>query len=179
MADDTRPAIIDWLRQHIENYGTGMLYRDAAIEQIKFFSTQIAGLFAPPDQRGAEYRFCKIDGWHTSKSISLPVYYLNNGVVEIVARDNFYNWNVTVVSSRNIDLPAYFDVNSGDGYLFMEGMENWRREPYQTNRKEFTFCTWNKYVLFAILMCVAAQTKPTTPPASPVASPLPERSGSA
>lgn len=163
MPTDTRPAILEWMRENVtEGFAKGMLYRQAAIDQMHFFRDRVATLFLPRDAEPTERdAFCKIESWHTSKSIDLPVYYFHTGIVEVVARDNFYNWNVTVGCTRELELPTYFDIDGGFNYLFMEGMEQWRRSPYRDNRREFSFCVWDKYVLFAVMMCIASQTKPT------------------
>jgi hypothetical protein len=163
MRDEERPALLEWMRANIDGIPADMRYREAAIDQMCFFRDRIAPLFLPgyATHRDREV-FCKIAGWHTSKSIRLPVYYFATGVVEVAARDNFHNWNVTVNCTRDLSLPAYFEIDGGEGYLFMEGMEDRRRGSFRDSPREFSFCTWDRYHLFAVMLCIASQVKPTT-----------------
>lgn len=158
---DERPALLAWMRENLEKgISKDMLYRDAAIQQMCFFRDRVAPLFYRPEMPYEEREaFCKIAGWHRSKSIHLPVYGIRTPRVDIVARDNFYNWNVTVVSQVSLELPGYFNIDDLNGYLFLEGMENHKRGRFADSHTEFSFAVGSDHRLFAILWCIAAQVQ--------------------
>jgi hypothetical protein len=151
------------MTDNIEKIPKDLLYRDAAIEQMKFFRDRIAVAFAPRGENEYKIRrnFCKIAGWHKSKSVDLPVYYFNTDVIEVIARENFHNWNVTVIAGQDLVVPEYFQIDSGESYLFFEGMESYRRGPYRDNHREFSFCVWSDYELYSIMRCIQSQVVPT------------------
>lgn len=159
-----QPSLLHWMRENLDSIPKDMLYRKAAIDQMVFFRDRIAPLFLKPDTPLEERdSFVTIAGWHRSKSVTLPVYVFKTDSIEVVARDNFYNWNVTVISKFPIVFPDYFEIDNGNGYLFMEGMESWKRGPYASNQSEFSFCVWDDYQLFAVMWCIASQHREPTP----------------
>lgn len=156
-----REPLLKWMREHVDdNYARGVFARDAAIDQMCFFRDYIARLFWTPDEvPESGPMFCKIEGWHTSKSVTLPVYYVGTPTIEVVARNNFHNWNVTVRAAKPIVLPDYFDVDAYTGYLFMEGMEHWKERPYLEDAQRFSIALYDRYQLFAVMWCIASQVK--------------------
>lgn len=157
------PSLMLWMRENIDSYKEAhkeMKYLDAAIKQMIFFRDRIATLFLNPDCTSEEREnCCYIENWHKSKSVDLPVYLIDNKKILIVARDNFYNWNVTVSSSVDIELPEYFDIDASNDYLFMEGMECELKGKYAESKQKFSFCVWDDYTLFAIMWNIASQVR--------------------
>lgn len=159
----------NWETTSVEMEQQKLIYRNAVWDQIKFFRDTITPLFysGPLLLEGKEAYlkrryFCKIVGWHMSKSCKLPVYYIatdEEPIVEIVARNNFYNWNVTVRSAKKIVFPDWLPMDSTGAYLFFEGMKDWKEELYRQNPYWFSFSESCDYRLFATLMCIAAQVK--------------------
>lgn len=99
-------------------------------------------------------------GIHRSKSIVLPVYYfeLVSGERKIccVMRNNFYNWNVSIISEISIpfDIIQYVkDIISVEdtNYCFYEGFpkEFSYLEPISKNEYKFSFYCQTNYELFA------------------------------
>lgn len=155
------PSLQEWIASGgIDAIPNDMKYKQVAIDQICFFLDKIATLFVPQDQDlDIRKHFCRIAGWHTSKSVNLPVYsFLTDRGLEVVARDNFHNWNVTIISPRDIEFPDYFGIDNNSEYLFCEGMEEWKRGKHADNKREFSFCVWDRYQLFAIMWYLSMPT---------------------
>lgn len=127
-----------------------MLWKNAAIRQECYMRDTIGKMLKVP----------VFDiGHHTSKSIALPVYGLvmRNGI-KIIARENFYNWMVSVVLPDGKSLPLnYIDTDllldyEGNGYI--EGFkEEWIYDGYKpdTEQERFTISVYDDYKLYTIL----------------------------
>ena len=92
---------------------------------------------------------------HRSKSVLLPVMEINlkSVGVKLVFRDNFYNWNVTVESEKDIecDFRGTFTDESYH-YCFCEGFPSDRiYGMYKDNHKKFTCCINSDYELFTFM----------------------------
>lgn len=134
-------------------------YGKSATEQMCWYRDQISGLLRhqlPDSQYGSPVTDCWVAGWHTSKSVNLPVYCWRIPSGVIVARDNFHNVNCTVSVDSEIILPAYFKIDDAKGYLFME---QYKCSPYEFNKREFSFATWTRQQFYAIMWCIASQVK--------------------
>lgn len=89
-----------------------MLWRGAAENQFHFVHNPLLGVAGAglpcdtPEDIENFYAVCKVIGTHRSKSITLPVYSLERPDVGVrfVMRDNFYNWKVSVVSEKPIQV---------------------------------------------------------------------------
>jgi hypothetical protein len=132
-----------------------MIWHDAFWGQVNFMRNYVAALFA---RNGDEYRnLVRVVNTHNSKSIRCPVYYihLEREGVKIWARDNFYNWNVTVESDTPIDCDFLGVVDDRNySYCFCEGMEDSKGEKHSDNKKHFTVDLSNSYeayVFFRVL----------------------------
>lgn len=73
-----------------------MIWKDSALQQIKFVKNKLAGLVAH------EYGHVFVISEHRSKSILLPVYLIEGNKLQIILRDNFYNWKMSVISEETI-----------------------------------------------------------------------------
>lgn len=101
--------------------------------------------------------------WHTSKSISLPVYgfVMRNGI-KVIARYNFYDWKLSIETPKQLpdDLIPEDLVSGGygDGYEIsdccLEGFKSeWCYGPYlyHNTPEKFTIEVRNKYHVYVLL----------------------------
>ena len=130
-----------------------LIYKQAGVNQACFMRDRIA----------LELLHCvpifKVSD-HMSKSVPLPVYGLTmkNGV-KIIARDNFYDWKVSVILPRPLPkdyLPKEIFTNRGDiDSVYLEGFYNdWsfkNYNPQNARQKKFTVELRDKYTMF--LLC--------------------------
>jgi hypothetical protein len=132
------------------------LFADAAVDQMCWFRDNISSLLR--HQINETYD-CWIAGWHRSKSITLPVYCWRRDDLTVIARHNFYNINCTILSDRDIEIPDYMQIDVSENYLFLEGMAEHKRPPYRDSRREFSFCKWDRQQFYAVMWCIASQSK--------------------
>lgn len=98
------PSLMDWVAE--SNVSDEMFWKEAAGQQVLFVRDKLAPLFGS----GLEYRelnqVVRVISTHQSKSIELPVYQLErpDRDIRIILRNNFYNWKMTVLSSKPIDV---------------------------------------------------------------------------
>lgn len=132
-----------------------MVYKEAWWENIVFLRDRIiADMFYWPMISGLELSLesmeekisenYEIVGTHYSKSIELPVILMRYKGAEIVFRYNFYDYEVTVVSDKEIELPnGLFDKD--EKYFHYQGFpEKYKvRVPYSKSKKCFSVCIGN------------------------------------
>lgn len=158
--------LLTWIREGgIDRIPNGMIYKKAAEGQMIFFRDHIATLLLKrkPDGKWPSIdersQLCTIAGWHTSKSITLPVYHTWNDTLDVTALDNFYSCNVTIRSLCKVRLPDYFHIDDLYDYCCVEGMKQHKLGKYADNQRRFTFCTrGDHYELYAVMRCIAGQT---------------------
>jgi hypothetical protein len=99
--------LLEWMReQDFEPLKRKMSYGNAAVSQMIFFRDKIGPMFLHRDTPTEEFNaLTTIAGFHHSKSIDLPVYHLIRPFIEVHARDNFYNWNVTIRAKKRWKFP--------------------------------------------------------------------------
>lgn len=145
-----------------DKWGT-LFYAEASKEQIMFVRDRLVRAFsdtwanrpyqgdnpyAETDaQRKARLSNFVVIGTHRSKGCELPVYYLKFGdnvsqaPLEIVMRNNFHNWNVSVRSS--VPLQGSFKelISDSTSYCFFEGFPSrFKFNAYSdTNNRDFSF----------------------------------------
>jgi hypothetical protein len=183
MHEHLQPWYDKWLAEHHE---TDLLYvsrnarGEVSLSQVHFVRDRLAGVFwadLPYDQRPASppRNDCKetayVIGQHTSKSVRLPVYSLERPDLglQIVLRDNMYDWNVSVVSETPIatDLRgfklSYSDekererhANSGYwDYCFFQGFpDELQFGPYSENPRKFSLCINSDYEMYTFLWLI-------------------------
>jgi hypothetical protein len=172
-------SLLEYMRDSSNDIPEEMIWKKSAINQMIFFRDRIGVLFyhgldmfnckygTTPEEH-LEYERCrklrddfvKIRSFHTSKSISLPVYQINLNSKEvdfIVARYNFYNWNVSIRSTKEVILPDYFRMDRAYDYCFLEGMTDMRLPKYSEDRNNFMFHMSTHEELFAVMWCIADQ----------------------
>jgi hypothetical protein len=153
-------TVHEWIAWADKNIDNNLMYKQEAVHQAMFFRDKVAILFIDRDATGEFYRaFVKVDGGHTSKSVHLPVYHFETSELKVWARDNFYNWNVTVESTVHLVIPDWLRVDDMSDYLFLEGMEYTRKSKYSESNTRFSFCVSSKYDLYAVMKCIASQVQ--------------------
>ena len=145
-----------------------MAYKEAWWENIVFLRDRIiADMFYWPMISGLGLSLESMEekisenydivGTHYSKSIELPVILMRYKGVEIVFRYNFYDYEVTVISDRDIELSkGLFDEKNGNFY-YQGFPEKYKvRVPYSKSKKCFSVsighpCNYNFYTFMFLL----------------------------
>jgi len=154
----------------------------ARLSQVHFVRDNLAPLFwlgvpyedrlnAPPPRDDCKVSAVVI-GEHHSKSVRLPVYMLERADLglKLVLRDNFYDWNVSVVSIEPVapagmrGFPCDFTKRDCErfpqghiagrswGYCYFQGFPDaYTFGPYVENAQAFSFWTGDDYQLYAFL----------------------------
>ena len=97
----------------------------------------------------------EIVGTHYSKSIELPVLRLRYKGVEIVFRYNFYDYEVTVISESDLNLPKGL-FNPEETSFYYQGFpaEYMLKTNYATSHKKFSVSITSSEYLFYTFMFV-------------------------
>jgi hypothetical protein len=136
--------------------GTEMFFNKRYWDQIFFVRDRIARVLASTYEEFV--KLVDVDGDHISKSVKLPVYFihLKEHGIRIWMRNNFHNWNVSIISDKPLTcnfLNSFSDKNDY-GYCFCEGMEDKKFSRYTDNKRKFTVCigdSYDVYVFFRVL----------------------------
>lgn len=128
----------------------GLLYNE---EASKKFPTSWASIL---EYANKQY---DIIGKHMSKSIYLPVLKLTYKGIEIVFRYNFYNYEVTVISDKDIELPAGLFESNDDSTFYYEGfpVEYMLNTPYTESKQKFTVRIWDSYKFYTFIFLLKAE----------------------
>lgn len=101
-----RSRLRDWASQNVPE--ENKLWRDAALDQVRFFDrlTSLIASGLPYEQHD---NIAEVIGTHRSKSITLPVVQWTRPDLglTLTARDNFYNFKLSVSCDRPIDVPQF------------------------------------------------------------------------
>ncbi len=142
----------------------GLIYKDGPKQQVQFvknkiyrnlfFDKECVGLERCSDEYDDVYdRFLPmVVSMHKSKSVLLPVFELNlkSVGVKIVLRNNFYDWNVSVESEKEI--VCDFKNLLTEEKCYCEGFPNNKKYgKYEDNCKCFTVCIPDDYKLFTFM----------------------------
>jgi hypothetical protein len=185
MHEHLQPWYDTWLAEHA---GTDLIYavgsdKKPQLQQVHFVRDMLAAIVwqdVPYEKRApASPRECKetafVVGEHLSKSVRLPVYSLERPDLglRIVARDNFYDWNVSVASERDVatDLRGFpldywiesererfkdgYQPGRSWGYCFFQGFpSDMQFGPYKENKRRFSMCVGSDYELFTLVWLI-------------------------
>lgn len=191
MREHLQPWYDRWLAEHKE---TDLFYvaRDrrgdvslpqVSLPQVHFVRDRLAGLLwadVPYEARAiAEPRECRetarVIGEHTSKSVRLPVYSLERPDLglQVVLRDNYYDWNVSVISetpiaadlrgfeldySRDEDrarYPSGFRAPGSWGYCYFQGFpREMQFGPFSESPRKFSLCVRSDYEIYTLLWLI-------------------------
>jgi len=73
-----------------------MLWKKSYINQFMFVRDEIGGLV------NRELGKVFVINTRTSKSIKLPVYFMEKNGLQLILKENFYNWKMSVISGKPI-----------------------------------------------------------------------------
>lgn len=154
-----RINLLQWCRDTEQWFDPALLYSESAKAQVMFVRDDIARMVlrASPWEGDGESG-AHIIGWHHSKSVRLPVYHIDAAWAEIVIRDNFHDYNVTIrskVGPLGADTDGLLGEHHG-GYLFFQGMGDWVEQPWGGVASEaFSFSVGGAHRLWALLFLFA------------------------
>jgi len=114
------------------------------------------------DQLGQSLGFETADvvATHMSKSCLLPVYFLSYKGLQLIIRDNFYNWKLSVNSPIDLDLDTDLFIKESEDIstLYCEGFKDeWVFGTYAKDHSKFTIELHNKYHVFALVHQIKSQ----------------------
>lgn len=145
----------------------GLIYKDGLKPQVRFvqhtiyrdlfFDKECIGIDKYSDEYDEAYdNFTPlVISTHKSKSVLLPVFELNleSVGVKLVLRNNFYDWNVSVESEKEIfcDFKGLItEASYADCYC--QGFpKNRIYGQYEEDRKRFTVCLSDDYKLYTFM----------------------------
>lgn len=151
--DVMETPLLQWIDKN--RPGDEMIWHNDFFDQVMFVRDKVGGLLARTYE---EYRsLVRVVATHYSKSIRCPVYYihLKRDDVHVWMRYNFFDWNITVRSPKEIDcdfIGCFDDRNHY--YCFCQGMEKWKAGLYGDDKRHFTICVnnhYDAYVFFRVL----------------------------
>lgn len=187
-----------WLKA---NQDTNLVYvpknsrGEPSLHQVHFVRDTLAGIVwadVPYDKRPNEpppretcKETCFVIGEHTSKSVSLPVYSLERPDLglQIVLRDNYHDWNISVLSEKVISaevLRGYsLDFNESDkerfakepwkpgrswGYCYFQGFpEEIQFGPHSQNQNRFSICLGGEYSVYTFVWLIMREIRGVGP----------------
>lgn len=96
--------IQDWINENVA--GDGMLWKGAFGEQMVFLRDVLPYLICKDLDYEDRVDLPKVISTHHSKSIVLPVVEYNRKDLglRMIVRDNFYNWKLSVISEKPIEI---------------------------------------------------------------------------
>lgn len=178
MKEDLQTWYRAWLKEH-EN--TDLIYvsrgRDGVyLSQVHFVRDTLSRIMWNdlkyediPETDNREKITGYVIGEHKSKSVRLPVYMLERKDlgIKFILRDNYYNWNVSVVSDKPIttDLKGLVKEYGADdrpnypgafwGYCFFEGFPvDYCFGSYSENQNNFSTYLNNDYELYTFIWLI-------------------------
>ena len=194
-----QPWYDKWLKAH-EDTNLSYVSRDhrgqAQLHQVHFVRDTLCGMLwadVPYDKRGNApprdtcKETCYVIGEHTSKSVPLPVYSLERPDlgVQIVLRDNYHDWNVSVMLEKPLpDLgevlegfeldysreedrkrfPDGYTPGHSWGYCYFQGFpEEVQFGPYSENPRKFSLCIGGEYSLHTFMWLLMREIRGVGP----------------
>jgi hypothetical protein len=159
----------DWYSKWLEVYRNTDLFwaKSRQLKQVHFVRDELVPLVRNSNRDSAE---AYVIGEHRSKSVRLPVILLEHKNLKLVMRDNFHDWNLSVISEKpvppdtmrgfTVDYPVrdkerfpngYIKGNSWD-YLFFQGFpEEFQFGPYSESPHNFSLCLSTDYQLYTFV----------------------------
>lgn len=135
--------------------GIDMIYKNDWYNQVSFVRDNINRMFYSSYSDSINNPVMVIDT-HKSKSIDLPVYEINlkSHNVKIIMRNNFYDWKVSIISSKDIliDFMGLFNEDEVINEVYCEGFKrNQIFDCYSKDKKKFTFEVIDDYKLYTLM----------------------------
>jgi hypothetical protein len=103
--NEMNESLQEWFNRQRENTPDEMIWKEASGRQIMFARDSLAALVGCGLGYDATKRLVTVISEHTSKSVRLPVYQFTREDIglRLVARNNFYNWKLSVISERRVE----------------------------------------------------------------------------
>lgn len=161
------PTLKEWTENNAPS--EKMRWYEPFYRQVNYVGRTLAVLFGSSVNGEFQLAVPEVVSTHCSKSIICPVSRFILPWGQVILRYNFFNWNVAVFANRDIEFDWESLIGEGHGnYLFLEGMENYRRPPYPEAKREFCFCVSGDFPCYGALLLIqqAAIRSTTGSPAS-------------
>lgn len=159
---DAPVKLTDWWPNNAP--ASNLVYRTFYGQQCQFVSNTIGGLLTLDTPRDYKWRSTFensvfVISTHISKSVKLPVFHFvhPDGGLELVMRNNFYDWKVSVISSTPVKDNFYglFDSKLKVDAVYCEGFDRaWVFDSYEQNQHQFTIELDNDNILFTFLWLI-------------------------
>lgn len=146
----------EWFSEWLDSTTDDLLYKQAAKGQVMFIRDTLGRALVSEWKRWEGVPV--VIGEHRSKSVRLPVYHIALPDMELVLRDNFYDWKVSVRSDapiRNVAGWGLFDEadERGISACYCEGFpREWVQGPYAKDKRRFTVELSGQYDLYAFCL---------------------------
>ena len=150
----TATPLLAYRRDEANHPRKGMFAEPAFWTQVMFVGDRLAPYLTrepAADLTGRQNRVTVV-GTHRSKSVDCPVYEIKTAWGRIQMRNNFHDWNVTVISDKPITLDASTlqFIHRDLGYCYFQGMTE-KAEFYAPGCCSFSFSCTSHYDLYAFL----------------------------
>lgn len=146
-----------WVR--VNEPDSDLIYASGLGTQVRLVCDQICKLLSNSYEEWWETNLPMVISTHRSKSVKLPVYQINleDYGIEMVLRNNFYDWKVSVKSEQPLDFDfmGLFDPSKEWDDCFCEGFPKDKvYGSYSSSCRQFTFEVNTHYELwtFAYLL---------------------------
>ena len=141
-----------WMRVNIPDENS--LYAKEFLEQVDFIRNHIDDLINDQNDN-----LPMVISTYRVKSVKLPVYCISNEEygVEIVLKNNFYDWKVSVKSEKPIffDFKDLFDISKTIYPYNCDGFPTDKvYECYNKNQSRFTFSIISEYDLYTVIYLI-------------------------
>lgn len=142
----TQTPLQEWFasRNYFEDPST-LIYYGAAKDQVMFFRDRVHPVLVP-DYSVRQEAPPLVVGTHMSKSVTLPVYCIKAPNFTLYARDNFYDWKVTIIANKVLE-DTFGDLIGRGGALgrevnhacYFEGFEDaWVLGTFADDQQSFS-----------------------------------------
>lgn len=167
--EKTDPTVVDYVRDYYDKHlpidvtawmrvnepNENLFYAKGLGEQIRFVQNIICSLLMPNYEEAIDNPPLVIST-HYSKSVKLPVFQINlkKYGIEIVLRNNFYDWKISIKSNNPLDFDhmGLFNPEEEISYLFCEGFPKDKvYGSYNQNHSKFTIEISNHYKLYTFM----------------------------
>lgn len=154
-----------WLTEHASTdlrYVSRTADGQPYLHQVHFVRDVLASLMwadVPYNKRPRSHprEDCKetalVVGEHRSKSVRLPVYQIERPDLglAITLRDNYHDWNVSIVQERATADLRGFPVDSTSGCFFQGFPDDRRFGAYAANPLRFSMCLYSAYEVYTLV----------------------------
>lgn len=143
-----------WFMDWLDATPDSLYFKKAAEGQIMFIRDTLGR--AMVGARKEWEAAVSVIGEHHSKSVRLPVYKVTLPGLDLVLRNNFYDWKVSVVSEdliHNVEGWGLFDETQAISACYCEGFpREWVFGPYAESKRRFTVEILTQYDLYAFCL---------------------------